>query len=403
MAKFSEWVGKIFSLTDHQPLISIFGNETYTGKSVTPQTALGVSTAWACIKLLTETLATMPVNMIEKLPNDFRQKNNSHELAWVLKIRPNKLMTPVEFFECMQLNLLTSGNAYAEIEMNGVGDVIGLWPLLSQNMKVEQLDDGSVSYQFHTPKGVLIYKPEQILHIKLFGWSGLVGLSPIAYAAQSLGLEMATLEFGSRWFGSGARPSGFIMFDQVLTKPQRAQYKKNFETLHEGLARSHKLALLEAGMKYEAVTIPPNESQFLETRAFQVPEICRFYLVQPHKVQHLDNATYSNIEHQNLEFLQTTFRPYAIRWEQGMENALLKPQEKGSWQIRFNLNALLRADTEARGNFYSQMVQNGLFSRNEVRSLEDVNPSDQAGADDLTVQSNMIDLDQLQKVGKPND
>ncbi len=404
MAKFSEWIGKgiqrVFGLTDEQPLIEIFGNETYAGKTVTPSKALQISTVWACIRLLSETLGQFPIFIVRKVtgPNGTQRiRLDNHDLMPILTIRANRRLTPQEFMESMMLNLLTWGNAFAEIDRNrATGDIIGLNPLLASQVDVKQQDDGRIEYHYHTKSGVLIFAADQILHIKLFGWTGLVGLSPIAHAAQGMGLSLATEEFGARFFGSGARPSGFLMTDRTLTPEQRVNYKQNFETLHEGLERSHKLALLEAGFKYQAITIPPNEAQFLQTRAFQVPEMCRWYLVPPHKIMHLEDANFRSAEQQDLEFYKSTVAPYATRFEQRFRLSLLPPEERMDTRIKFNMLQLLRTDALTTAKVAVAEVQNGLATRNEVRGHQDRNPIE--GADELTVQKQMVELEDLDKV-----
>jgi len=401
MARFSEWVGRVFRSTDHQPLVAVFGNETWAGNSVTPSKALTLSTAWACIRLLTETMGGLPKMIVQTVPGSNGKNKirlDDHDLMPVLTIKANRRMTPQEYMEAMMLNLLTWGNAYAEIERNSLGMVFALNPLLSEQMDVKQMGNGTIEYRYHTPKGVLIFGEDQILHVKLFGWSGIVGLSPIAHGAQSMGLALATEEFGSRFFGNGARPSGFLMTDKTLTAEQRIQYKKNFESIHEGLERSHKLALLEASFTYQAVSIPPNEAQFLETRTFQVPEVCRWYLVPPHKVMHLDKATFNNITQLDLEFWKITLLPYAVRFEQRERIQLLPPDERLNTRIRFDMENPLRTDALSRTQVQVMKVQNGIESRNEVRAQNDMNPHE--GADDLTVQQQMISLEDLDRVNR---
>lgn len=397
MAKFSEWVGRVFKLTDSAPFLYLFGGGTYTGRSVTPDSALTLSTVFACVRLLSETIGSLPIHIFRKEGDGVKERDDEHPLYPILHDQPNGYMSAIEFKEALMLNLLTSGNAFAEIERNVVGDIIALNPLLATKMDVERLDDGTILYKYLTDKGVLIYDQTKIFHLRLFGWSGLVGLSPIAYGAQGMGLALAAEEYGARFYGQGARPSGFLMIDRVLTPEQREKLREQFDDIHEGLERSHKLAILEANMKYQQVTIAQNDAQFLETRSFQVPEVCRFFLVQPHKVQHLEHATFSNIEHQDLEFVKFTVNPYLVKIEQGIRRQLITADDRAAgYFAEFNVNALLRGDSESRAKFYSSMVQNGIFDRNEVRALENRPPRE--GAGELTVQSNMIDLDDLEKL-----
>ncbi len=396
------WVNRVFRLTDADVWSAILGESTYTGRTVTEKSSLQQTVVWACARILSETFGSLPIDLIEHDGSSRRKIYYENNLYRLLHDEPNGYMTSVEFREAMMLNLVLWGNAYALIVRNSGGGVIALIPLLAAEMNVTFLEGGSMienkplTYQYNTSQGVLIYGPEDILHIKLFGFNGLTGLSPIGYCRHAIGLAQTIEEFGSRFFGKGARPSGFLMVPHILTDKQREKLEEKFSTLYEGLDKSHALAILEADMKYQQVSIKPEEAQFLETRGFQGPEICRIFLMPPHMAMDLSRATFSNIENQGLQFEKFTFRPYVTRWEQAFKRALLTPAEKPRYSFKFNLNALLRADSTARAQFYSLMVQNGIMSRNEARALEDLDP--QTGGDELTVQSNMLDLDQLKQV-----
>lgn len=393
------WAGRVFRLTDLEPWSSVLGGTgTHSGKNITADAALGVSTAWACMRLLSETVGSLPIDVLRK-EGENNRKDPGHWSYWMMREQPNEDMTPVQFKEALTLNLLAHGNAYADISnRNGAGQVSSMIPLLSELMQPERLDDGTIIYRYHTGKGPdLIYSRDDILHVPGFGFNGLIGLNPINYNRQALGLTLAAEEFGARFFKQGMKYSGILVSPQALNSEQRKKLRERYEEFQEGVESAHKLLILEAAFEFHPLTIPPEQAQFLETRKFQENEVCRIFLVPPHMVMNLDRATFSNIEHQDLQFGKYTLRPYLTRIEQNFKKSLLRPEERRTFKFEFNMNAIFRADLAARAKFYSQMVQNGLMTRNEIRALENLNAK--VGADELTVQSNMIDLDQLIALG----
>ncbi|WP_299081699.1 phage portal protein [uncultured Paraglaciecola sp.] len=370
-------------------------------KTVTEDTALQVSAVWACVKLLSETVAALPLT-VKNVDGERRSKDDKSTLSSILTKTPNARQTPIEFRETMMLNLSLHGNAYAMKQRNGGGDVIGLWPLPAQQMKVELMDDGSVVYMLHkTVAGQLdmtAIAAENMLHIKLFG-NGVIGLSPLAHARTSIGLELAAEEFASSYYTNAGKPGGILTIDQILTPTQRELLKEKFADLIEGTDNMHKLQVLEAGMKYQQVQLNPEDMQMMETRRFNLEDIARFWGIPSILINDNKDTTSwgSGIEQIIIGWLNTGLGPMLTRWEQSLESALIPSKDRGAVEIRFDIADLLRADTKGRGEFLRSMVSVGLMTRNEGRIKLNLEPVE--GGDALTAQINQAPIEQLSIIG----
>jgi len=363
-----------------------FGGTTYTGKAINDETAMQISVVWSCVRILAETFGALPWGVYRR-DSRGNAEQVDHALAQVLITSPNADMTSVEYRESSMVNMGLRGNCYALKNFNGAGNISSLYPVPAAHVEPKREPDGTITYRVLDRGQWETYPQDKIWHVKGFGSNGLVGYSPIGYVRQAMGLALATEEFGARFFGQGARSSGVVKIPAWLNDDQRKIARENLSKAYEGLENSHKLWLLEGGMEYSSVSMPMDDAQFLETRRFQLQEICRIFRVPPHMVADLERATFSNVEHLSQDFVTYTLLPYLTRFEQSASKWLFKPGERGQYFIRFNVEGLLRADTAARGAFYAQMLQNGVYSRNEVRAKENMNRVD--GLDDYTVQSNM--------------
>jgi len=360
--------------------------------TVTQDTALQVSTVWACARILAETLGSLPLMVYEKDGDGTRSKADT-DLYTILHDQPNSRMTSQEFRETMMLNLVLQGNAYARIERSG-NRIIALWPLSSSQMRPVVMEDGTMVFEYAKDNNTIIYSDTSILHIKLFG-NGTVGLSPLEYAGNAIGTAGSAESYNQKFFSNGGKPSGILTLDKLLTDDQRKTLRKTFTKLVEGPENDHRLMVLEAGMQYQAVQINPDDMQMLETRKFQVEDIARFFGVPSILINDTGATTAwgSGIEQLMLGFYQLNLRPYLSRWEHALTKALLTPAERRQYQIEFNFDGLLRTDSAGRAEFYSKMAQNGLMTRNEIRQKE--NLPKEAGGDILTVQLNLTPLDKL--------
>jgi HK97 family phage portal protein len=377
-------------------------NMSYTGKAVNDETAMQVSTVWACVKILAESVGMLPLGIYEKQKNGNSEKVD-HPLAEVLVHSPNADMTSQEYREAGQVNLGLQGNAYSFVERNGAGQVSSLYPIESKNVVPERdRDTGRIQFKVNDRGQWNTYPREKIWHVKGFGNTGLIGYSPIGAARQAMGISLATEEFQARFFANGARPSAVVTVPAWLDDKQRPKARENLQQLLGGLQNAHKVALLEGGMTLGEWGMPLDDLQFVELRRFQLHEICRMYRVPPHMVADLERATFSNIEQMSLEFVQFTLLPWLRRWEESAERWLLKPGDRSKYMVRFNFEGLLRADTAARSEYLAKMVANGMMSRNEARAKENLNSVTGQGMDDYTVQSNMVTVGNLDAIALRN-
>ncbi|MCR4331214.1 MAG: phage portal protein [Sulfuricaulis sp.] len=398
--KAAGYSGVTFSLSDtdvNQKLSGWWGiGGTYTGKAVTDTTAMQVTTVWACVRLLAETMGAMPSAIYRAEKSGNATKTDDHPLHEVLVEQPNSDMNGLEHREARTANLALRGNQYAIIERRGSGDVISLYPVPAAAMKKKR--DASTNWE--TRYGVNDrgqdewYPADKIWHTSGFSFNGLDGLSPIAYAREAMGLALAGEEFNARLFGQGLVPSALVSIPQWLTEEQRKVANAKLLEMHTGAQNLHKPLLLEGGMKVEAGLMTPDDAQFLQLRQFTVVELCRLFGVKPHMIAALERATDNNIEKLSLEFVMYTMLPYIRRDEVGARK-LFKPADRSKFFYRYNFEGLLRADSAARAMLYSIMLQNGVFNRNEVRALENRNTVDDPAMDQYTVQSNMAMIDQL--------
>lgn len=374
---------------------------TYTGKAVDETSAMQYSVLWACVKILSESVGMLPKGIYRKESNGNAVKDDDHPLADVLIHAPNADMTAQEFFEAGQTNLGQCGNAYHLIERNGAGNVSSLYPIVGANCVPERnRETGRVQYKVLDRGQWEVLPREKIWHVKGFGSTGLIGYSPIGAARQGIGLGLASEEFQARFFGQGARPSAIAEIPQWLNDKQRPIARENINRMLGGLENAHRVHILEGGMKLTPWGFPLDDLQFVELRRFQLHEICRIYRVPPHMVADLERATFSNIEQMSLEFVQFTLLPWLTRWERSAERWLLKPGERNKFMVRFNFEGLLRADTAGRAEYLRIMTANGIMSHNEARAKDNMNRVEAAGMDDYTVQSNMVAIDDLQKIAE---
>jgi len=269
-------------------------------------------------------------------------------------------------------------------------------------MEVSRATNGELIYTYRRDSeesrlnpnsGTVILRRDEILHIPGLGFDGLIGYSPIAMAKNAIGMSLATEEYGASFFANGANPGGVLEHPGVIKDIQRV--KDSWNSAYQGSGNAHRIAVLEEGMKFQAIGIPPEQAQFLETRKFQINEIARIFRIPPHMVGDLEKSSFSNIEQQSLEFVKYTLNPWVVRWEQSLQQSLLLPSEKNSIFIKFNVDGLLRGDYQSRMNGYAVGRQNGWLSANDIRELEDMNriPAEEGG-DLYLVNGNMLPLSQ---------
>lgn len=370
---------------------------TAAGVDVTIEGSLQCSAVFACVRVLSETVASLPLVLYRRLTRG-KERAVDHPLYALLHDLPNPEMTAFEFRETLMAHLGLWGNAYSEIEFNNAGRVRGLWPLRPDKMKVVRRG-GRLWYIYKLPDGTPVELPfERVMHLRGLGTDGVMGYTPIDLARQSVGLALGTEEFGARFFGNGAQTGTVWEHPGKLSDEAYDRLKASIEKRHRGLGQAHRIAILEEGMKANQVGIPPENAQFLETRKFQVDEIARWYRMPPHKIGSLEHATFSNIEHQAIEFVTDTIQPWCVRWEQGIKRDLLTERERREYFAEHLADALLRGDTLSRYQAYATARQNGWLSANDIREKENMNPVD--GGDVYLVPLNMVPADEIGQDGQ---
>ena len=384
---------------------SFFLGGTSSGKYVTERSAMQMTAVYCCVRILSEAVASLPLQFYRYTEDGGKEKAVDHPLYFLLHDEPNPEMTSFIFRETLMTHLLLFGNSFAQIIRNGKGEVVALYPLMPDRMKVDRDENGKIYYEYTvndsddvsgrkgTDKAGRIVKLEayDVLHIPGLGFDGLVGYSPIAMAKNAIGLAMATEEYGSKFFANGAAPSGVLEHPGTIKDPARV--RESWQSTFGGSGNSNKIAVLEEGMKYTPISISPEQAQFLETRKFQIDEIARIFRVPPHMIGDLEKSSFNNIEQQSLEFVKYTLDPWVSRWEQAMSRALLRPDEKKVYFFKFNVDGLLRGDYQSRMSGYATARQNGWMSANDIRELEQMDriPAEEGG-DLYLVNGNMIPI-----------
>ncbi len=361
--------------------------ETAPGVVVTDDSAMRFAAVHSCVRVLSEDIASLPLHLYQRTKDGGKERLRHHPLYEILHDRPNPEMTAVSFVQALMVNLLLTGNAYAFIEFSQAGQVMGLWPLLSDIVEPYRADSGLIRYR----AGQADLSAYEVLHIPGMSFDGLVGLSPIGYARESIGLGMAAEQFGSKFFRNGTHLGGVITDPGVMDDVQFERAKAQFGAMYKGLQNAHSIPILEKGATYTPIGIPPEDAQFLETRKFQRTEIAAIYRVPLHMIGDLEHATFSNIEHQDLAYLQRSLLPWLVRIEQAMNTKLLTGNERRRLFVEHDTGNFLRGDTQSRMQAYATAIQSGIMSPNEARVKENLNPVE--GGDVILLPMNMRPAD----------
>lgn len=358
--------------------------------NIEPDAALQISTVWCCIDRRASTIASLPFFAYEQAAGQKKLARDSL-LYQVLHESPNSRMTPFEFWRAMIMNHDLRGNAFARLERNAAGNVTAMWPMPADQVEVMVLDDGAMIYQYQLGDNIAVLAADNVLHLKNLG-NGTTGLSKLEFMRASTDEAAKAQETASKVFGTGGKPTGILMLDRVLTPEQRNKLHATFSGMAEG--STSRLYVLEANMKYEQLSMSPEDQQLLETRKFTVEEICRWFDVPPVMVHHSNVSTWgSGIEQIVDGFYKLTIRPMLVNIEQATRKRVLTAKQRSNMSAEFALDALLRGSPTQRADLYSKNVQNGIMTRNECRQLENLPPV--TGADSLTAQSNLLPLPML--------
>lgn len=406
LGRIREFFIRNLSLSDpkawNPSLWNLYGAQSVSGETVTPDTALTYSAYFNAITLISGTIGALPLHLMQRKDKSKRLADD-RIMYRVMHDYANPYMTAMAFRECLMAHILGWGNGYAEKIRNGYGELIALWPI-TPNRVTPMMMDGELVYRIQMPAGQPVVLPrERVLHVAGLGFDGFLGYSIAAMARKSIGLGMAMETFGSRFFGEGTHPGVIVEHPTKLSPEAHSNLKKSLSDTYSGLGNSHRLMLLEEGMKFQKIVIDPKDSQFLESRQFNIPEIARWFNLPPHKLKDLTKSSFSNIESEQISFVTDSILPWLVRLEQNFNMQLLTDSDReysgrGRLYFKHNVEGLLRADAAARGTYYREMFNIGAMSINEIREKEDMDPV--KGGDVHLVPLNMTTLE---NAGKPQE
>lgn len=391
------WFGSIGATTqskglqDTRPLRSVHTNSPDVGLDG----ALQVSSVWACIELLADNIASLPI-FVYMMKDGLRQLARDTDLWRLLHTSPNSRHTAMEFWQFIVMNYMLRGNAYARLQRNSKGEVTAMWPLSSDQVQVKVLDDGSLVYEYSVNATVIVYSEKNILHFRDKG-NGVIGMSRLDYMKSTLNVAINAQNTTNNTYQNENRRPMVFMIDKTLKSEQREAIRKNFKGLTE--SGDDDLLILEAGAKVEALSMTPAEVQLLETRKFSVEDISRWFGIPSVLINDLANRVpYGNNDDLIQIFYKFKLRPMLVGFEQALTKRILTAEQRASMSVEFSIDAILRGSLKDRVEIYAKQLQNGMKSRNEVRQLE--NDPAVAGADSLTAQVNLVPIEMLGKTGK---
>jgi HK97 family phage portal protein len=371
-----------------------YNGRTTAGVLVTQDTAITVATVWACLRYLSQTVAVLPWHVMRDTDAG-GEVAKKHPVDWLLWKRPNPEWSAFQFRETLLHWALRRGNGYAEIERDTVGRPLAMWPIHPDRVtpRRDQVDNRLLYRVTSESGGFVDLEAADVFHLRGFG-EDVIGLNVMAYAAESIGAAKAAQLFGAAFFGNNAQPAGFITMKRALSPDGMKKLEAKLKDFAGGPRKANKNVILDNEMDYKPATIEPNKAQFLETQQFYVDEVCRWFGVPPHKVQHLLRATFSNIEHQAIEVVVDSVSPWVKRFEEEADFKLFGIQNRQNFYSKMNLNALLRGDSAARSTFYRELRNVGALSVNEIRRLEEM-PTLGEDGDKYVMQSAMTTLEKI--------
>ncbi len=374
-------------------LLKVFGGPaTAAGIHINPDTALRFTAVFSAVRILAETIATLPLIVYRRLPNDGKERATDYFLYPLLHDQPNEEQTRTEFVEMLQGHLALRGNAYAQIDRK-MGRPARLVPLHPDRVEVSRAGNGELIYKVTSESGSpysLRQRKGEIMHIRGLSSDGVTGLNPIELFREAVALGLAYEEYSARLFGNGANLQGVLETPQAMSDTALKRFREIWQQNYGGLANSGKTAILEGGMKWQAIGLRPVDAEFITSRKFQVTEIARIFRVPPHMLADLERATFSNIEHQSIEFIRDTIRPWLVRWEQALTRDLIPAEDRDRYFVEFLIDGLMRGDMKSRYDAYSIGRNNGWLSANDIRRLENMNPLPPEQGDVYLIPLNMV-------------
>lgn len=367
---------------------------TTAGMSVTQDSALKYSPVWAAVNIIAGAVGYLPFH-VYKRTSEGRQRAADHNAYRLIHDVPNPRMTAQVFREAMTGLLLLWGNCYAEIERNGSGQPVALWPIDPERVKRLIFNSaGGMWYEIQNVSRENTMLPaEKILHLPGLGSDGYLGYSVISYHRESIALGRAAEKYGAAFFGNNAQPGGVLTHPETLSDDAWKELKARWEDAHQGLDNSHRVAVLQDGMAWTSIGVPAKDSQLIETRRFQIADVARMFQVPLHMLGDLERATFSNIEHQGIEFVTFALMRWLRKWEHECNRKLIPEAQQGKYYTEFSVEGLLRGDSKARSEFYKEMFNNGFFTLNEVREMENKNRVSGEGGDTHFVNAALVPVE----------
>ena len=379
-----------------------------SNQAVSPSTALTFSAVWAAMRLLSESISSLPINVYKLEKNGNKTPLTNDPLTYLLKYQPNTYQNKISFMEKIMMDLLCNGNSYVRIVRNRLARPTELLPLTFDDVTV-YFKDNKLYYTSEQLKGT--YGAEDILHFKLITnvnttsknyqgtkettnqASGILGMSPITQCANAIGWAMDVEEYSRTFFKSGAKLSGVMQTDRALSEQAVDRLRNSFNKNYANLSGSNQTAVLEEGLEFKPITIPPDQAQFLQSREFSIQEICRIFSIKPHMLADLSKSSFNNIEMQSQEYVTYSLMPYLNKIELEMNTKLFRKTNIGTNYVKFNVNSLLRGNIKDRSDYYKTAITNGWMTINEVREKEDMNKV--IDGDDNYIPLNMTTIENI--------
>lgn len=385
-------------------MVAMFGGGgSATGRHITPMAAIRNSGVWACVRVISEDLASLPFYIYKRLQGRAKERATEHVLYSLLHDAPNPEMDAMQFVETMQAWSELWPCAYAEIaRSNADGSVVSLWPIHPDLVQVIRINNELV-YRVQLPVGQVtetglnyrLLSRDRVFRLRGLSLDGVSGIGAVSTQTEAIALSLALEEYGARFFGNSAQPGGVLQTDNVLKDDVYKRLKESWNDRHKGLDNAHRVAILQAGVKWQATGMQNDQAQFGESRRFQLEEAARIWRVPPHLIQDLSRSTNNNIEHQSIDYVTHTLRPRAVRWERAVSLQLMMPADREEFFAEFLLDALLRGDSASEASALQTMRQNGAINADEWRAIKNMNPigGDQGTA--YLVNGNMTTVDKI--------
>jgi HK97 family phage portal protein len=351
------------------------GGESPSGVVVGHQSAMKYTPFWAAVRIISGTVASLPFKIYRRLPNGGKEPISNHPIYTLLHDRPNEYMDWVTFAETRQAHVLCYGNGYAEIQRDGAGRPVALWPLLPDRTSRQIDEQGVPYYEVRMPAGETVRLADSnVLHIKGLGFDGFTGYDVVNYHKDAIGYGIAVKEYGARFYANNANPGGTLEHPTSLSDTARKHLKESIQANQQGLSQAHRFMLLEEGMKWNQIGVEPAKAQAIEAQKFTVDDCARIFQIPPHKLQSMEYSKYANVADLNMDFYCSAMLYWFRKWELEVGYKLLMPSERGSIFVEILVDALLRGNVEGRTAFYASGRQWGYLSINDIRAKENMNP-----------------------------